>query len=298
VAEDYEEKRRMRFREFLWLQHSQKTKYAEVAGLILGGGPGSVWAGKPLNARAVLADIEGFFAGEVGGITEVHVQQIRDAVDDYLEDPPLVDDLVEARLQSKTTLSPVRAALEGTNSGHYYETQGSKTAPGTMVPIIKCTWSQEFPRIDDMGKTRIVVKHCTIDSVPGLDRCEIHGGSLVDENELQNHLKVAAIRLVEHSHRAVDTLADLMVNSVDDSVKLRAAEAMLDRAGFKPGVDVHIHTGATQDDVYDPTKSSAAAEIRERIMELAAGRVPPPEPEPEVEEDPDLIEGEVVDDAE
>jgi hypothetical protein len=111
-------------------------------------------------------------------------------------------------------------------------------------------------------------------------------------------LNVAAIRLVEHSHRAVDTLADLMVNSVDDSVKLRAAEAMLDRAGFKPGVDVHIHTGATQDDVYDPTKSSAAAEIRERIMELAAGRVPPPEPEPEVEEDPDLIEGEVVDDAE
>jgi hypothetical protein len=276
--------RPLRFREFLWLQHKEETKYRDFAKFVLSGGPGGIWAGKPLMAKAVLTDIEGYYASGLEGITETHLTQARAAVTDYLEDPPLVDDLVESRLAGNKTISPVRAALEGTNSSFMYETQGGKTVGGTLVPIIKCGWKKEFSRVDDDGFKRTVVKRCTIDSVPGLDRCEIHGGSLVDESELQNHLRIAAIRLVQHSHEAVDTLVNLMNHSVDDSVRLRASEALLDRAGFKPGVDVHLHTDASGT-IYDPTQSSAAAEIRERLLALVA---PKPEPEPH-----DYIEGTV-----
>lgn len=270
------ESRPLRFREFLWLQNQEKTRYYDFAKFVLGGGPGGIWAGKPLSARAVLQDIEGYFASGLEGVTEVHLDQARKAVADYLDDPPEVDELVESRLQGQKNLSPVRAALEGTNTDFTYETEGTKTVLGTMVPLIKCTWKQEYHKTDEEGYKRTVIKRCTGDAIPGLDRCEAHGGLLIDEKELQNHLRIAAVRLVQHSHRAVDTLIGLMENSVDDSVRLRASEALLDRAGFKPGVDVHLHTDSGGD-IYDPTQSSAAAEIRSRLMQLVAGNKDEPE---------------------
>lgn len=296
--------RPMRFREWLWLQQTEKTRYQPLAKLVLGGGPRAIWANKPLKPDDLLSDIEGFYASGVTGITLQHLNLMKEAHEEFWDNPINLDDAIadriamekEAARKSKRR-SPVKTAIgdldEPDDDPDLALTTGSKqiaTVADSMIPIVKCTWSKQFERIGPDGESRMVTKHCTLNGVNGLNRCELHGGDLIDEEELRNHLRVAAAKLVRLNHLAVDKLEDLMFNSVDDTVQLRAAEALLDRGGFKPGVDVHVHTteGA---EISDPTRSSAAEEIREKLLGLV-GLGPDGEPLVDI----DVEDAEVVDD--
>lgn len=127
--------------------------------------------------------------------------------------------------------------------------------PDKPVPQVRCTWV-------DM----LTGELCEDWSLRGLDRCKQHaekGGFGSAEDYAEAVVHGARNRIMGIADDAVSVLADLMVNSHRDQVRLAAATAVLDRAGIRPGADIKVE--ATVE-----VGRSPAEIVAERMARLAA----------------------------
>lgn len=249
--------RKLHFRAWLWLQLNTRTKFRNVAKLVLSGGPDGVWVNKPLQAEYVLKDIEQFYATNRQGVTAEIVTEMREAVKHFRANPEWTEKLVAAKLSTsdKTQEKRLYAQLaeiaetamsddtdESVRAAGDFEavpddpdrpittvSRRDPFAPGTLIPKVRCKWS---------GRTRTYAWQCGRDAVMGHEMCELHGGTLIEPEEIKNLLRAGQERLVMASEVAITTVIDIMENGVNESTRLKAAEMVLDRTGFQAGIEV------------------------------------------------------------
>lgn len=116
--------------------------------------------------------------------------------------------------------------------------------------------------------------NCSRPVVPGTDRCEKHGGALVDIESRRAVLMSAFVTIVEGSEKAVAALLDVVEHGRSEMARVQAAKELLDRAGLTPDVNINVSV----------TTVDAGQILRDRLIGVAK-RI---EPEAEV------IEAEVV----
>lgn len=67
--------------------------------------------------------------------------------------------------------------------------------------------------------------------------------ALCDDHAVQQRVMAARRKLAEHAPSAAERLIDLCENADHADVRRRAAEAILDRVGVRPGVEVAVSPG-------------------------------------------------------
>jgi hypothetical protein len=72
----------------------------------------------------------------------------------------------------------------------------------------------------------------------------------------------------EHTAEALNTIVEIMRSARSDSVKLAAAEAILDRGWGRPAQEI---TGPGEGPIQVEAMRLAAEQFRERVLRLAAG---------------------------
>jgi hypothetical protein len=103
-----------------------------------------------------------------------------------------------------------------------------------------------------------------VDTLPFCEQCKAvcrPGHVLCDQHHAQQLLMAVRRRLVETSATAVEILDELQRTGSQD-VALRAAVAILDRAGIRSGVEVSLSAA--------PDAVSPADQIRARLEKLRA----------------------------
>lgn len=101
---------------------------------------------------------------------------------------------------------------------------------------------------------RCSAKHCTITARPGQALCDDHAVELL--------MSAARRRLMESGLLSVEQLVYLCANAASEMVRLKAAEAILDRIGMRPGVDIQVTSGEPKDDPHQL--------VRERLRVIAS----------------------------
>lgn len=101
-------------------------------------------------------------------------------------------------------------------------------------------------------------ERCGNRPIPGGTVCRFHGGGAPAVR------RRARLRLAELVDPAIGTLARVMVKGARDQDKLRAAEAILDRAGFPRASRIEGHLSLEE----------SREVLLERILELRAGTSP------------------------
>lgn len=284
------------FRSWLWLQHHEDTPFAVLARLVLGGGPENVWVNKPLKAEGVCYDVESFYGTKRGGITEEHVEMARDAIDAYKEDATSVGTLIDARRDTEAEamrlIEIARAdAMRKVAPGLEFEYPGMKPPGALGSPDGKPTIYGEgsVPRT----LCNYITKRTTVCgrlAVLGQARCDLHGGVYLDPEETKHVVRAGTEKILSATTAAIETVIDIMQNSVQDAVRLKAAEMLLDRGGFTAGMKIEIEDGNK-----GSGGMSSADVIADRLARLAGHDVPIEEKkEPGIQPSEEIIEGTVV----
>jgi hypothetical protein len=68
--------------------------------------------------------------------------------------------------------------------------------------------------------------------------------TLCDDHAVQQRVLAARRKLAEHAPMAADELIDICAHADSADVRRRAAEAILDRVGVRPGVELDVTTSA------------------------------------------------------
>lgn len=116
---------------------------------------------------------------------------------------------------------------------------------------------------------------CTRLAAGTSDFCELHGGSvLMDTGEIQSLIAANARKMLALSGKAIETVADVMINSPNDSARLQAAKMILDKSGFGDSVDIKIAGkalggGEEEEDKATDMRKPSAEIVRERLDRLA-----------------------------
>lgn len=276
----------------------------DFAQMVLTGGPESVWVGKPIDPKDVHADCMSFHAAGRPGFTADMVQASSLAWEAFNASKLTVRDFEMARealregfqngILSKNLAAGtadidaaevVRDALaEGRDSPYrtLEEANGfvERTADMIMrelgvdvdikpevspsgIPFdIRCTYVSSTTHTV-AGKP---IKHqCRGRSIGGTGYCERHGGSYLSPDETASLVRASQQKLFAASSKAVEVMADLMMHSTNDAVRLRAAEQVLNRSGLSESRDLTVHFKA---DPVGETRS-AAENVRDRIARLS-----------------------------
>jgi hypothetical protein len=133
-------------------------------------------------------------------------------------------------------------------------------------------------------RTAVVINTEGVDVEPlpvcGTQGCRITrrpSEPLCDAHAAEQRRLAAARRLAEAAPMAADVLVDLAENSASDETRRRAAEAVLDRTGLRPGVEVSVTTTQAEPGASPAEILRARLErLRERTLEAAES---PSEPE-------------------
>jgi K+-transporting ATPase c subunit len=136
-------------------------------------------------------------------------------------------------------------------------------------------------------------KMCGRPSVAGSMLCARHGGVPLayTHEELKEIYDGARQRLIAATLMAVDATIDLAQNSTNDMVRLKAAEVILDRTGFVPGVEIHL-PGQSRVGSTDKTPAQIILERLEQLG-IATPTVVPANGSADID-DSDVVEAEVV----
>lgn len=288
---------------------SLARKIKDFAHMVLSGGPESVWAGKPLNPRDVHSDTVSFHAAGRPGFNEDLVRGSSIAWEAYERSNVTMRDFETARetlinghkagLLKNVAAAPatvdsaevaLRAVTENEDhpfmrideAGAFVERTSNEmmreigidieVAPEvspTGVPFdIRCTFTEEHKN-NATGLSKIT--KCRAKAIGGSGYCERHGGSYLSPEETASLVRATQQKLFAASSKAVEVMAELMVHSTNDAVRLRAAEQVLNRSGLGESRDVNVHLKAT----VDTEGRSPAEAVRERLAQLT--RVPAPE---------------------
>lgn len=273
--------------------------------MVLTGGPESVWVGKPIDPKDVHSDCMAFHASGRPGfdlemvqasslaweafaaskLTVRDFEMAREALREGFQNGKLSRNLA-AGTASIDAAEVVRDALaEGRDTpyqtleeaGGYVERTADmimreigvevdsrpEVSPSGIPFDIRCTHVSTTTN----STTGKVSKHqCRARSIGGSGYCERHGGSYLTPDETASLVRASQQKLFAASSKAVEVMAELMMNSTNDAVRLRAAEQVLNRSGLSESRDMTVHlkgeagVGETR---------SASESVRERIMQLA-----------------------------
>lgn len=91
---------------------------------------------------------------------------------------------------------------------------------------------QEARVLEDCRHIGLDGRRCRNLPVPGGDRCEDHGGAIVDPSVRRAILLSAYAKMMDASDIAVETLVDVMENSKNALARVKAAQEVLDRVGL------------------------------------------------------------------
>ena len=286
---------RLTYRTWLWIQHNGDTGYAPLARLVLGGGPDSMWMGKPLRAEQIVHDIQALVIEERNGFTPEMLKLAELAVEAYRKEHVTTKQAVADRkltaahqarsidlLAREAGIGVVREVMgdlheEGLDNGPV------RSANAMMAMRLRCT----FTFAQKVGKHE-PGERCDRTALPGNTRCEFHGGNFIDDEETRALIKQSHATIVRASNTAVQVVIDIMQNSPNDQMRLKAAEMLLDRGGLTAGVNLTIES--TGRDELAGVGKSAADQLREKLMRLAL----PTADEVAQEANPAYVEGELV----
>ena len=256
----------MSFRAWLWYEHNKvrpKSKYLPLTRLILGGGPDGMWTNvhKPLYAAKVRKDLAEMFATGRAGITAVHMGLMNEAYAEYREQTKSVHTLMNDRLRHETDARlAIGEEITDAVAPHLEGTSISLTSKETRFaePLARtvCTYVSTNGR----GCSRMAWYGTVV--------CDIHGGQYLSEDDAKDIIKHAQSKILEVSVEAIDTIVDVMQNSVNDAFRLKAAEMILDRSGLKATGDPY--RGLEPDKGDSPESIKAADIIRERLERLGS----------------------------
>lgn len=258
-AERLAKRDRLNFRPWLWMHHHNDSEFAPLARLVLSGGPESIWVSKPIKPAQVCWDIEQFYASGQNGITPNHVKLARKAINAYAEDDHSVEGMIEEReaeeVSSSKQINQAAAAAAQEVAGDEIELmqKGNGQVWTGEAGIVRTTCDYVKPKT---GRV------CGRSAVPGANRCDFHGGQYLEPEQVKDMLRRSQEKVVAASEAAIEVVIDLMQNSVQDPVRLKAAEMLMDRAGLRPGMELTI-TGGGPGEVTDPS-----AVLRDRLDRL------------------------------
>ncbi len=303
---------RIDYRTWLWIQHSTCSPFAPLAKLVLSGGPDGQWTHqKRLVPQKVSDEIELLFVGGRSSVGEDHALLARKAVEafeartmtlrEHFDEEILrravphraiqasVQEIVgedteafivnvlgvpsesEGKGDSPLYQELRAVAAEAVGSALKHRPVGGEGVEGATTLTVHCRYY--------LGRRNQI---CSRVAVPGTTRCSLHGGETVDPEELRECLRLGGEVLMRAAERAVDVCVDLMENSVVDSVRLSAAQTLMDRAGMVQAskIQVSVQTAKTDEDGESPAEI-----IRGRLERLSKSFLPPAN---------EVVEGEVV----
>lgn len=280
-------------------------KIKKFCQMVLTGGPESVWVGKPIDPKDVHSDCMAFHASGRPGfdaemvrasslaweaftnsrLTVRDFELSREALREGFQNGSLSrnlaagtasidaaevarDALAEGRDTPYQTLEDAGGFVERTADQIMREIgvdvdMRPEVSPSGIPFDIRCTYVSSTT---NTTTGRVTNHQCRARSIGGSGYCERHGGSYLTPDETASLVRASQQKLFAASSKAVEVMAELMVHSTNDAVRLRAAEQVLNRSGLSESRDMTVHLkgeaglGETR---------SAADSVRERIMQLA-----------------------------
>jgi hypothetical protein len=311
------------FLSWLWRHHVPGDEFYPLAHLVLTGGPGDLWLRKTVLIPSFVArDIAELYATGRVGVTEEHLDLANKAVLAYRESTDTIPELVarrrrNARQAGNPETGPHREIKDAQFAGFLdlgtvpvpLRAANSTATINEVVPQVdpdsenmpadfrtfkvKCMYQDR----DSLGKHGKPLDLCGRPSVVGSVLCARHGGvSLAyTAEELKEIYNGARQRLLAATLMAVDATIELARSAVNETVRLKAAEVILDRTGFVPGVEIHL-PGQTRDGQIDKTPAQI---VLERLNQLGiAAPVTTPSSNGngngDASDESDVVEAEVV----
>ena len=158
----------------------------------------------------------------------------------------------------------------------------SAAEQGLEVPMgWKPTVSEPVPVVRCHGTNR-EGNRCGRWSLRGAQHCVKHGGQLPNyRDHSQAVVESARLELMNMADQAVDVVNDLLIRpGVQDQIRLKAAETVLNRVGLKEAEQINVEV----------THKSNADDIRERLKAIS-DRITKPE-EDQLEDEGEIIDAE------
>lgn len=276
-------------------------KIRTVAEVVLAGGPEGVWVAKPLEPKDVHADIMSFIAAGRAGFEpkvalasslawEVY-QNSALTIRDYeaaraalhalpgtsAADAAALPDLnidaeavgAEAVADSATRADTLKSAAAFVNhasdallveAGVDLDVRYVATTAGVPMDI-RCRHVNIHINRDTGKRSE---QPCSSKSIGGSGYCERHGGTYLSPEETESLVRAAQQKLFAAGNKAVEVMIQLMLNSTNDAIRLRAAEQILNRGGLSESRDININVS----DDSDSSRKTAGQMVRENLVRL------------------------------
>lgn len=133
-----------------------------------------------------------------------------------------------------------------------------------------------------MTDVAVVVTEAQLLPVCGAPGCSVVARpeqALCDDHAVQQRVLAARRKLAENAPMAADQLIDLCENADNADVRRRAAEAILDRVGIRPGVEVEVSAGVGHVDPAEILRTRLASlrdntslDLNHPVAAIEAGR--------------------------
>lgn len=275
-------------------------KIRPFAEIVLAGGPEGVWVAKPLNPKDVHSDVMAFTAASRPGFKLAISEGSSLAWEAFDRNQLTVKDFEEARealfdgygaglvsresRQEPTTdhtavAAAAKAETDGkkltiADAGDYLQRTSDKLlaeigidvdvrpvmSSATGLPLTRCKHQNIHTNSETGNQTAYP---CHSPAIGGSGYCERHGGTYLSPEETKSLVMASQQKLFAGQGRATEVMIELMLNSTNDAIRLRAAEQILNRTGLNESRDLNINTNGEK-----PAKS-ASESVRERILGLA-----------------------------
>ncbi len=301
---------RIDYRTWLWTQHATGSPFAPLAKLVLSGGPDGQWTHqKRLVPEKVSDEIELLFVGGRSSVGEDHAILARKAVEAFEARTMTLrehfdEEILRRAVPHRAIQASVQEIVGEDTEAFIVNVLGVPEDSEGDSPLYQELRAVAAEAVGSALKHRPVggegveaatlTVHCRYYlgrrnqicsrvAVPGTTRCSLHGGETVDPEELRECLRLGGEVLMRAAERAVDVVVDLMENSVVDSVRLSAAQTLMDRAGMVQAskIQVSVQTAKTGGEA----EESPAEIIRGRLERLSKSFLAPAN---------EVVEGEVV----
>lgn len=265
AADKLESVAKLSFRAWLWLQHHQDSEFAPLARFILSGGPDNIFVNKPLKSAQVQFELAQMYATGQGrpALSAKIIKLSKKAVIAYREDDHTIEDLMVQREAEEKAAETFIRELES-------EVLKTSLEESGLVPDVRRSGTHVMT--GEGGLPRVLCtylgahgKGCNRIAVPGVERCDIHGGMYLDPEDIKGILARGQEKIVAASDIAIEAVIDMIQNSTQDAIRLKAAEMIMDRAGYRPGMELTITEGSSAAEGGHATPSEL---LQERLARL------------------------------
>jgi hypothetical protein len=155
-----------------------------------------------------------------------------EALEAHVTDPELLEEIMALLIRAEAEWRVDREARER-----------ARISTGVGGSIEEISLSHRLPAPVDASKCGYKDrggKSCFKPTVPGSDRCPIHGGAVIDPETRRSMLVSAYATIVEGAEKAVTALVDIAERGRNELARVNAAREILDRAGLTAALQVNV----------------------------------------------------------